>query len=150
MRRRSSLTDDEGSAALEFVLVGLMMIVFLFYLVIVLAEIQAKALAVESASRHLAHIAAAHPWPAQVDIDRVSAGVAREYGMRPGDLDVDIRCEPADGECTGPGALVRVEVRAAVVLPFVPHVLGFDRVARIQVQAESVRRVTRVAGRGGG
>ena len=47
-------TDDDGSAALEFVALGTLLLVPLVYLVIALAVIQTQTLGAESAARHIA------------------------------------------------------------------------------------------------
>ena len=47
-------SDDDGSAALEFILVGLVLLVPIVYLVIALGAIQGQALGVETGARQLA------------------------------------------------------------------------------------------------
>ena len=48
------VTDDAGSAALEFIVVGLLMLVPLVYLVITLSLVQHQSLGTEAAARHIA------------------------------------------------------------------------------------------------
>ena len=57
---------DEGSAALEFILVGLVLLVPIVYLVVALGAIQGQALGVETGARQLARtIASAPAWPSR-------------------------------------------------------------------------------------
>ena len=54
LRLRSLMRDEGGSASLEFITVGLLMLVPLIYLVGALGMIQGQALGVEAAARHTA------------------------------------------------------------------------------------------------
>lgn len=147
MPRRRVWMDDAGAAAIEFLLVGLVMLVPLFYLVVMLAQVQSHALGVESASRHLARVIAT----SEEEIDRrermaaVVAASEREYGIRAGGLDVTVACHPRGDRCPHAGAIVHVIVRADVPLPLVPPVLGLDRLSAVPVEASGVQRVARAA-----
>ena len=139
--------DDEGSAAVEFIVVGVVLLVPLFYLVLVLGQVQGHALGVESGARHVARsvASAAGESDAAARADRVLAAITAEYGL--GDeVVVEISCLPVGGECPRAGALVRVVMRADAALPFVPPVFGLDRAARVPVEAVSVQRVSRMWG----
>ena len=140
-------SDDEGSAAVEFILVGVILLVPLFYLVLVLGQIQGHALGVESGARHLARTvaSAAGESDATARADRVLAAIADEYGLSD-DVAVEISCLPAGDTCPRAGALVRVVMRADAALPLVPPVFGLDRAARVPVEAVSVQRVSRTWG----
>lgn len=48
------LREDDGSASLEFLTVGLLMLVPLIYVVVALGQIQHQALGAEAAARHVA------------------------------------------------------------------------------------------------
>ncbi|MGB3374763.1 MAG: TadE family protein, partial [Microbacterium sp.] len=50
------LVDDAGSAALEFITVGVLLLVPLVYLVLALGAIQEQTLGVEAAARHTARV----------------------------------------------------------------------------------------------
>ncbi len=57
-RSRRVLTDEGGSASLEFITVGLILLVPLVYLIVALGTIQSQALGVETARTRLVLIAA--------------------------------------------------------------------------------------------
>ena len=59
MQRSRPWTDagERGSASLEFLTVGMILLVPLVYLVLALAAIQGGSLAVEGAARHAARVA---------------------------------------------------------------------------------------------
>lgn len=151
MRRPRFSADESGAAALEFVLVGLVLLVPLFYLVIVLGHIQSHSLGAEAASRHLARvIATASDSERPQQVLKVVGAIEKEYGMRGGALDVSVSCIPAADTCPYAGAIVRVTVRISVRLPLVPEVFGLDRIARVHVEAEGVQQVRRSATDAGG
>jgi Flp pilus assembly protein TadG len=139
---------DAGSAAVEFILLGLVLLVPIFYLVVVLAHVQGYALAVESGARHIARTVAVAGDARDADAaaSRVLEALVAEYGLDADVVDVEVGCRPAGVSCPRAGATVHVVMRADASLPFVPPVLGLDRLARIPVEATSVQRVARVRG----
>ena len=138
--------DDCGSAALEFILVGLLMLVPLVYLVVALGSIQQQSLGAEAGARHLARAisTAADAADADARAERVLASVRDEYGLD--DVDVDIACRPAGVSCPAAGATLIVTVRSAVTLPLVPPVLGLDQIASIPVEGSAAQKVSRFWG----
>jgi hypothetical protein len=54
--RRAGWRDDTGTASLEFITAGLVLLVPLVYLVLTMSAIQGGALAVEGASRQAARV----------------------------------------------------------------------------------------------
>ena len=138
------VTDDAGSAALEFIVVGLLMLVPLVYLVITLSLVQHQSLGTEAAARHIARAIspAEDAGAAAGRVERVLASVVDEYGIDPAAVRVEVGCRPA-GDCPQAGALVVVTVSATVALPLVPDVLGLDRLASVPVEATSAQKVSR-------
>jgi Flp pilus assembly protein TadG len=142
--------DDRGSAALEFIFVGLLMLVPLVYLIVALGQIQGQALAVESGARHIARAVAtaSDVDEARLRADRIAASVTREYGMDAGTVTVSMSCTPAGATCPEAGAVLKVRVATRVKLPLAPPVLGLDRLAGIPVEATAVQKMsTRRVGR---
>lgn len=137
---------DDGSAALEFILVGLVLLVPIVYLVVALGAIQGQALGVETGARQLARTIASAPDTATADLraDRVLDAIVREYGLDRDTVAVDISCSSAT--CPAAGALLTVTVRTEVPLPLVPAVLGLDDLTRVPVEAASVQKVSRFWG----
>jgi hypothetical protein len=136
---------DAGSAALEFIALGVILLVPLVYLVLALGTIQGQVLGVESAARHAARTMSAAVDGADADA-RARAAVAsatEEYGMDPAGVELDVACVPAGAACPSAGATVVVTVRARVALPLLPPVFGLDRLGRVPVQASSAYKVSR-------
>ncbi|MFT4214862.1 MAG: TadE family protein [Microbacterium sp.] len=137
--------DDGGSAALEFILAGLVLLVPIVYLIVALGTIQAQALGVETGARQLARTLATSSDAATADerAERVLAAIVSEYALDPDAVEVSVHCADAAGDCPAAGALLTVTVTTEVALPFVPPILALDRIARIPVQAVSVQKVSR-------
>lgn len=138
---------DEGSAALEFIVAGAVLLIPIVYLIVALASVQAHALGTQAAARHIARAVATAPdaATAQSRSDRVRAAIAEEYGMDAASLDVGLSCAGA-GPCPAAGETVIVTVRTDVALPLVPRVLGLDEFARVPVEAQSLQRMSRLWG----
>jgi Flp pilus assembly protein TadG len=141
---------DRGSAALEFILVGLILLVPLVYLVVSLGLIQGQTLGAEAGARHIARTVSQAPdaASARTAADGVLASVVEEYGIDAATVDVGMECIPAGSSCPQAGATVFVTVRTRVPLPLVPPVLGLDRLASIPIEASSAQKVSRFWGTG--
>lgn len=140
--------DDEGSASLEFLIGGLVLLVPIVYLIVALGVIQTHALGAEAVARHLSRTlaTASDADDARTQADRVLSAVAEEYGMDADDIAVQISCEPAGTECPRAGVMIHVEVEVGVALPLVPPVLGLDQAARVDVAASGVQKASRLWG----
>lgn len=145
LRWRAWARDDTGSAALEFVTVGVILLVPLVYLVIVLGSIQEQSLGAEAAARHLARAIALAPDAATAESrsDEVLAAVVDEYGIDADSVKVSSTCVPASAECPAAGATLVVTVQVTVRLPFVPSILGIDRALAIPLEASAVQKISR-------
>lgn len=146
--RRRSRIDDDGSAALEFIAVGVILLVPLVYLVIVLGAIQEQTLGAEAAARHMTRVIAqaGDAAAASAASDRVLAGIVDEYGLDADAVEASFSCTPAGAECPSAGATVTVTVATRVRLPLVPELFGLDRAAAVRVQAAAVQKVSRLWG----
>ncbi|SDH10114.1 TadE family protein [Microbacterium pygmaeum] len=148
-RRSSSVSaavgDDAGSAALEFILVGLLLLVPLVYLIVTMGLIQGQSLGAEAGARHIARAvsAASGTAAAQDAADRIARSVVDEYGLDADAVQVSMQCRPAGATCPQAGATVIVTVRTTVALPLVPPVLGIESLASIPLEASSVQKVSR-------
>lgn len=140
--------DERGSAPLEFIVVGLLLLVPLVYLIASLGAIQSQALGVESGARHLARAIAMAPDAESADARAaaIMRTTADEYGIDASSIDVRFTCIPAGGACPRAGATMVVEVAARVSLPLIPPVLGLDRIASVPVSATAVHKVSRFWG----
>lgn len=144
------MRNDEGSAALEFITAGLVLLVPLVYLVLALGQIQQQTLGVEAAARHTARAISLAPDP-QTAADRsaeILDGVIDEYGIKPDTVEIVTSCRPAGRACPSAGVTVTVTVSARVDLPLVPPVLGLDRASAVPVSATASQLLPRTWGAG--
>ena len=118
------LRRDDGTASLEFLTVGVLLLVPLVYLVLAVAAIQAGALGVEGAARQAARVAV-------LGGDKGASDAAVERAVRVTLDDYGIRCA----------------VRARVDLPLVPDVLTLSAIGSVPIEASATQTVSRFAGR---
>lgn len=134
---------DGGSASVEFLAVGLLLLVPLVYLVLTLGRVQAGTFAAEAgareASRLLATTAGDERATARAEAAVALALADQGFAPVPGSLDLDCAATP----CRTPEAAVAATVHVDVDLPLVP---GFVRGVWPAVVGVEVRR-TAVADR---
>ena len=121
MKRRGPVGDG-GSAVVEFVTLGVLLLVPVVYLVLVLGRVQAAAFASEAAARAAARVVTASEDEAT---GRARAGAAvalalRDQAFEPSahGEELVIACEASP--CLTPGARVHTTVTVDVPLPAVP------------------------------
>ncbi|WP_432513693.1 pilus assembly protein [Kineococcus sp. SYSU DK001] len=125
---------DEGSAAVEFLAVGVLLLVPVAYLVLTLGRVQAATFAAESGAGQAARLVATGA--ADGGVREAVALAVTDQGLPPAAADLDVRCS-AD-PCRTPEGEVAATVRIDVALPLVPAFLG--DVVPLEVPV-SVRRV---------
>lgn len=149
MRRLNRLIHNEdGSAPLEFLLGGLLLLVPIAYLVLTLGVVHGKSLGVDAAAREISRAIAASPNAevAAARADAAAASIAREYDIDPGSLRVSLSCTPRGVECPSAGVTLTVAVSAAIPLPLMPGAFGIAEATSAQLSATSVHSVSRVFG----
>ncbi len=147
----ASASDDEGSASLEFIVVGVILLVPIAYLIIALASIQSAALGVDSAARLMARSVSlsSSQGDAEDAAARVLTAVAAEYDLDPSAVETSLHCAGGGAVCPAAGATVIVTVRTSVPLPLVPDVLGWSQAASVPVESTAVQKMSRLWGTGG-
>lgn len=145
MRR---LARDEGSASIEFLTVGLLLLVPTVYLVIALSAIQSASFAVEGAARQASRVF--------VQAETVAAGEAAaaraiavtlaDYGLTAQQATVEITCRPDPADCLGRRGHVTVAISTVVPLPLFPAVLDADIPLGVALDAVATEQVSRFAG----
>jgi len=120
-RSRVCRSPEQGSALVEFVGLGAVMLVPIVYALITVLDIQRAAYGVSSAARAYGRsYQVAGPAQAAVAADLA----LRDQGLSLGRASVDLVCVGQRGACTGPGGAVRVTVGYRVSLPLVPSWAG--------------------------
>lgn len=137
---------EEGSAALEFVTAGLLLLVPLVYLILTLSAVQAGALAVEGAARQAARVFVQASGPEEA-ADRAARAIdfgLADYGIAPDAASVTVTCSGSHAaSCPFRNAVVTVTVRVDVALPLVPDVLNLSQAVSVPVQATARQQVSR-------
>jgi Flp pilus assembly protein TadG len=150
MRRSRLFRDERGSAALEFITAGFLLLIPLVYLVVVMAVIQGGALSVEGASRQAARVfvQAGNSGEAQLQA-RAAVDIALDdFGLRAADSTVRISCRPNPAVCLTRRGFVTVTVTTSVTLPLVPSALPFTAPLSVPLSATSTEQVSRFWGAG--
>ncbi len=141
MRRRPVRRGDDGTAVVEFVFLGLLLMVPLVYLVVAAGRVQAASFAAGTSAREAARAYVTADSDAEAR-RRAAAAVRlglRDQGFRSDDGRLSVDCDRA--VCLSPGARVVVHVEVRVLLPGVPRFVGRALSARVTVRARQVAMV---------
>jgi len=141
-------TRDGGSASLEFITAGLLLLVPLVYLVVTLSALQCASLAVDGAARQATRVFVQGE---SVGDSRAAAARAIEvtlgdYGVDPGAASIAITCRPNPTACLTRRGYVTVTIGVVVPLPLAPAALALDLPAGIPVSATATEQVSRFWG----
>lgn len=139
---------DEGSASIEFVTVGILLLVPTVYLVLALSSIQSASFAVEGAARHASRVfvqaeTVAH---GEAAASRAVAVTLADYGIDAADAQVVITCRPNPADCLTRRGFVTVSITTVAPLPFFPTVLEADIPPGVPIDAVATEQVSRFAG----
>jgi hypothetical protein len=150
MPRSKRWTEEDGSASLEFLTAGLLLLLPLVYLVLSVSVIQAAALAVEGAARQGARVfvQGADAADAQQSAIRAVDFALADHGIEPGSASISVVCQPRPAVCLTRQGFVTVAVSVSVPLPLVPVVLEGDFPLAVTVDAQATQQVSRFWGSG--
>lgn len=142
------LARDEGSASIEFLTVGLLLLVPTVYLVLALSAIQGASFAVEGAARQASRVFVQADTVAQGEAAaaRAIAVTLADYGLAAADADVVITCHPDPSDCLSRRGYVTVEIGTVVPLPLFPAVLDADIPLGVPLDSVATEQVSRFAG----
>jgi Flp pilus assembly protein TadG len=123
LRRRR---DESGTALIEFIWLGLLLLVPLVYIMWSVFDAQRGAFAASSASRAAgrAYVLAPDQETAWTRAQAAADIALEDQGVEPGNAHVDITCEPRPDDCLTSGSVITVEVVVQQPLPLVPSALG--------------------------
>ena len=140
--------DDAGSAALEFITAGLLLLVPVVYLVLSISAVQAAALAVDGAARQASRVfvQSGTSAEARAAAARAIAVTLADYGVDAADATVQIRCRPRAQACLTRQGFVTVSIRVTVPLPLLPPVIDTGLPAGLPVSATATEQVSRFWG----
>lgn len=155
MRRSRLWTDlalrlgrDEGSASIEFITVGILLLVPTVYLVIALSSIQSASFAVEGAARQATRVFVQAETTAQgqAAASRAIAVTLADYGLDAADAQVVITCRPNPSDCLTRRGFVTVSITTVAPLPLFPAVLEADLPLGVPIDSVATEQVSRFAG----
>lgn len=149
MRRWRRWTSDEtGSAALEFVTAGMILLLPITYLVLVMSAIQGGSFAVEGAARHAVRVfvQARTVAEARAEAQRAIDYTLADYGLEESAAAVSVTCSPRPSDCLRRLGQVTVTVQISVPLPLVPPALTLSTPLSIPLRGVSTEQVSRFWG----
>ncbi|HEU4850319.1 MAG TPA: hypothetical protein VFS93_07905 [Terrimesophilobacter sp.] len=138
-------TDEAGTASLEFITVGLILLLPVVYLVLTVAAIQGAAFAVEGAARQAVRV---YVQSGSVAEASSRAELAIRFALADAGLDelephVTVSCSPDPDSCLTRLGTVRFAVAVTVPLPLVPPVLDLEVPLGVPLQASATEQVSR-------
>jgi hypothetical protein len=150
MRPSRFSTSDDGSASLEFITAGFVLLLPLVYLVLTMSSIQAGAFAVEGASRQAArvYVQASTIAEANAAAGRAVEFALADYGLSSDQVSVSVSCRPNPANCLQRRGFVTVTVTTTVPLPLIPPVLDIDVALSVPLESSATQQVSRFAGAG--
>ena len=145
---RVKRSTDEGSASLEFITAGLLLLLPLVYLVLTMSQLQAGAFAVEGAARQAArvYVQSATIGEANAAAQRAIEFALADYGLDTSNVTVTVTCSPDPSTCLTRRGFVTVTVSTRVALPLVPPILDLDVPLSVAVDSTTTEQVSRFWG----
>lgn len=140
--------SDRGSASLEFLTAGMLMLIPLVYLMLTLGAIQSASLATEGAARQAARVfvQAASVAEGQKAAQRALVLALADHGIEAQGTTMTIGCTPRADQCHTRRGWVTVSVTARVPLPLVPPVFDLRVPLAVPVEASATQQVSRFWG----
>lgn len=147
-RVRARFWRDDGSASLEFITAGLILLLPMVYLILTMSQIQGGSFAVEGAARQAARVfvQAETPDAAAAAAQRAIDFALADAGINSNVAEVDIVCSPDPDTCLSRSGDVTVAVRVVVLLPLVPAALDVSAPFGVALEASATQKVSRFWG----
>jgi len=124
--REAEKRDERGSAIVEFVWLGLLLLLPLSYIMVAAFEVQQAAYAVSAASRSAgrAFVLAPDRASGYERAHRAAVTALADQGVDAAHASVRISCRPAPAEGLSPASSITVVVSTTQPLPLPPEMLG--------------------------
>lgn len=139
--RRSAADDEHGSAVVELVWLGLLLLVPLVYVMVAVFTVQRSAYGASEAVRAAARAYVLAPDVATAHARAIEAArlSMHDQGVRLDPAELTIVCHPSAASCLSPGSSVEVDISLDVRLPLAPSVFG-RTAASVSVRATHTER----------
>ncbi|MBX3103358.1 MAG: hypothetical protein KF867_00115 [Cryobacterium sp.] len=151
MLRSRRLINDDGNASLEFVTIGLILLVPFVYLILAIASIQASAFGVEGAARQASRVFVQAPSEALAAsrAERAIQFALADAGLKDAKPRVEVSCSPNPNNCLNRLGTVTVDIFLVAPLPLAPSVLNADLPLGVPLHATATEQVSKFWGAGG-
>ncbi|KNC19571.1 hypothetical protein AC792_05640 [Arthrobacter sp. RIT-PI-e] len=132
---------EQGGAVVEFIFLGVLLLIPVVYLVLTVGQLQGGSFAVVGAADQAAKVFVDAPTTEEAHARARAAALLTlsDFDFAEEQASIDITC---DAECLAPGSSVQVVVRLDVPLPLLPELLGSNPSAAT-VDAVAVQIVER-------
>lgn len=145
---RVALAGEAGTASLEFVTSGMILLLPMVYLVLTMAAIQGASFAVEGAARQAVrvYVQAADIRDAEAQASRALEFALADYGVDPSVATLTIECSPRPADCLHRRGSVTISVAVSVPLPLMPGALGARGPLAVPLLSSATEQVSRFWG----
>lgn len=118
--------EEDGSASVEFITVGVLLLVPLVYLIVTLAGLQGAILAADGAAAQAAKLyaRAGDDTRGRERAEDVLALTLVDFGIDRSQAALQLDCTPRTSPCGGRGSTVTATVRILVRLPLAPELVA--------------------------
>ena len=136
---------EDGTASLEFVTAGMILLLPMVYLVLTMSALQAGSLAVEGAARQAVRVYVQAPDTrnAEAEAERAIRFALADYGLDSAAASISISCSPRPTDCLRRRATVTITVGVSVSLPLVPAALTVSAPLTVPVRSTATEQVSR-------
>lgn len=144
----SAIGTEDGTASLEFVTAGMILLLPMVYLVLTMSALQGASLAVEGAARQAVRVYVQAPdtRSAEVEAERAIRFALADYGLDSSAATVSISCSPRASDCLRRGATVTISVGVTVGLPLLPPALSVSGPLNVPLGSTATGQVSRFWG----
>jgi len=141
---------EDGSAPLEFITAGLLLMVPLVYLIVAMSVLQGAAFAAEGAARQAARVFVQAPSTEEAEqaSSRAALFALNDFGIEEDAATLDYSCVPDPRNCLTRSGTVTITVRVLIELPLVPAFLGLNEATTVPFEAAATQTVSRFWGSG--
>jgi hypothetical protein len=148
MHRWRLWSDDRGTASLEFVTAGLILLLPLVYLVLTMAAIQAGSFAIDGASRQAVrvYVQSRDEHSGEAAAERAIHFALADYGIDSSQASVSIACSPRPEVCLHRSGIVSISVGVSVALPLLPAALTGTGPLAVPLRSTATEQVSRFWG----
>lgn len=136
-RAAAGLGGDNGSASLEFITVGVVLLVPLVYLIVTLAGVQGAVLAADGAAAQAAKLyaRAGDDVLGRERAEDMLALTLGDFDLEHSQASLQLHCSPTTEPCGARGGSVTATVRILVALPLAPELTAIGGAVPVMATA---------------